>query len=383
VSIVPPSHEARGMSARLGPHAGCETSPVGAAAIRALFVGAFTRSGGSRAITEDLAERLARRGAAVTLTSRAHGRLARVAEIVATVWRARNEYDVAQVDVYSGAAFRWAEAACLALRCARKPYVLTLHGGNLPSLVTRAPRRVGRLLAGAVAVTAPSRYLADAVRALRADVQVLPNPIDIGAYPFAVRRTPRPALAWLRAFHEVYDPALAIRVAARLAPEFPDLTLTMTGPDKDGSAARVRDEAERLGIADRVRILGPVPKADVPGRLSEGDVFLNTTTVDNTPVSVVEAMACGLCVVSTNVGGIPHLLDDGRDALLVPPQDEPAMAGAVRQVLTSPRFAERLSRAGREKAEGLSWERVLPRWEQLLRQVARSGHGQGGQAHHA
>jgi glycosyltransferase involved in cell wall biosynthesis len=103
--------------------------------------------------------------------------------------------------------------------------------------------------------------------------------------------------------------------------------------------------------------------------MSQGDIFLNTTNVDNTPVSVLEALACGLCVVSTDVGGIPYLLEHEEDALLVPPDDAEAMAAAVRRVLTEPGLAERLSRNARKKAEGFDWSVVLPQWERLLLEV--------------
>jgi glycosyltransferase involved in cell wall biosynthesis len=92
--------------------------------------------------------------------------------------------------------------------------------------------------------------------------------------------------------------------------------------------------------------------------------------VDNTPVSVLEAMACGLCVVSTRVGGIPYLLQHGRDALLVPPNDPEAMAAAVRRVLTEPALAESLSHNARLKAEQFDWSAILPQWQALLASVA-------------
>jgi glycosyltransferase involved in cell wall biosynthesis len=97
---------------------------------------------------------------------------------------------------------------------------------------------------------------------------------------------------------------------------------------------------------------------------------LNTTNVDNTPISILEAMACGLCVVSTSVGGIPYLLEHEHDALLVPPNDPEAMAIAVRRLLTEPGLAERLSRNGRQKAEQFDWSIILPQWEALLISVA-------------
>jgi glycosyltransferase involved in cell wall biosynthesis len=144
----------------------------------------------------------------------------------------------------------------------------------------------------------------------------------------------------------------------------------MVGPDKgDGSLQRVRRTAEELGISERIETPGGVPKQDVPVWLNRGDVFLNTTNVDNTPVSVIEAQACGLCVVSTNVGGLPYLLDHEQDALLVPPNDAEAMAEAVRMVLREPELAGRLSRAGRAKVEEFDWSVVLPRWEALLEEL--------------
>ncbi|MFL6203626.1 MAG: glycosyltransferase, partial [Thermoanaerobaculia bacterium] len=96
------------------------------------------------------------------------------------------------------------------------------------------------------------------------------------------------------------------------------------------------------------------------------DVFLNTNRVDNAPVSVLEAAAFGLPVVSTDVGGIPCLLRDGEEALLVPEGNAEAMAGAVRRLLDEPGLAGRLSAAGREVAERSSWERVRRLWEEAL-----------------
>jgi len=146
----------------------------------------------------------------------------------------------------------------------------------------------------------------------------------------------------------------------------------MVGPDKgDGSLAHTRQAAVDLCVADRIAFPGAVPKADVPACLDRADIFLNTTTVDNTPVSVMEAMACGLCVVSTNVGGIPYLLDDGCNALLVPPGDADAMAAAVRRVLSEPGLAERLSSRARAKAEQFDWSFILPQWESLLLAVSK------------
>lgn len=340
-----------------------------------LLVGNFlSATHGVRGVCEELAARLRADGWPVLTTSAKPNRAARLADMLATVWRERDVYAVAQVDVYSGAAFSWAEAVCWLLGRLGKPYVLTLHGGNLPSFARRHPRRVRRLLEGAAEVTAPSGYLLEQLRPFRVGIRLQPNPLDVSRYEFRPRPTPRPRLVWLRAFHGMYNPALAIEVVARLAPEFPGVSLAMIGPDKgDGSLQLVRKKVESLSASGRVEFIGGVPKSDVAASLNDGDIFLNTTDVDNAPVSVLEAMAVGMCVISTNVGGLPYLLRDGHDALLVPPGDAAAMAAAVRRVLTEDDLGRRLSSNARLKAAECDWSNVLPLWNELLTRVAGAG----------
>jgi glycosyltransferase involved in cell wall biosynthesis len=340
--------------------------------VTVLLAGNFlSASVGNRGVCEDLADRLRGAGWGVLTTSRRRGRAARLADMMATVWRRRREYDVANVDVYSGLSFFWAEAVTWTLRQIGKPYVLTLHGGGLPEFADRWPDRVRRLLQPAAAVTAPSRFLLEGLRPYRRDLRLIPNALDLPLYPFHRRTAPRPRLVWVRAFHEIYDPSLAVRVLAGIRERHPEATLEMVGPDKhDGSFERARAVAQQLGVAAAVEFTGAVPKSRVPERINAGDIFLNTTTIDNTPVSVMEAMACGACVVSTDVGGIPHLVEDGEDGLLVPPRDARAMAAAVERLLSEDGLAAGISLAARAKTQAFDWSAVLPQWEEMLRGVA-------------
>jgi|WetSurMetagenome_2_1015567.scaffolds.fasta_scaffold65965_2 glycosyltransferase involved in cell wall biosynthesis len=323
------------------------------------------------AITWQLASRMpAERWSALT-TSPKHGRVPFLMDMLATLWRQRHSYAAASIAVFSGGpAFAWAEVAAQMLRSLGKPYVAQLHGGNLPDFARRWPVRVTRLLSSAAVVTAPSRYLQESMRQYRSDIRLLPNAIDLSSYPYRVRSNPAPRLVWLRAFHAIYNPGLSLRVLVALLQEHPTSTLTMIGPDKhDGSLQAFRSTAEELRLEGHIEYAGLVKKADVPTWLDRGDIFINTTNFDNTPISVIEAMACGLCVVSTNVGGIPDLLEDGRDALLVPPNDPTAMTEALRRILGEPELAENLSHNARKKAECLDWAAVLPQWEALFAEI--------------
>lgn len=340
-----------------------------------LIAGAFlSESTGVRFVCEDLAEGLHTRGWSVVTTSRINSRIPRLVDMLATVWLKRGQYAVAQMDVYSGMAFMWAEAIGASLTLLRCPFVLTLHSGAFPDFAERRPKRVRRLLRAASAVTSPSSFLQERMARYRPDIRMVRNGLDISLYKDRRLAKAQPRLVWIRAFEQRYNPVLALEVVARLCGDFPEIELLMVGPDRgDCSAEKMREEARRLGVDGSVRIMGSVPKTDVPRVLQDGDIFLNTTNVDNAPVTVVEAMACGLCVVSTDAGGVPYLVEDGADALLVGRDDPDAMAAAVRRILTDPAVAATLSKNARIKAETFAWDRVLPEWETLLISVAAGG----------
>jgi glycosyltransferase involved in cell wall biosynthesis len=218
-------------------------------------------------------------------------------------------------------------------------------------------------------VTTPSAFLLEQMKPYRADIILLRNPIDLSAYHFKPRPNPEPRLIWLRAFHNIYNPGLAPRVIVKLVKEFPEIHLTMIGRDK-GSLLETKRMAADLGVAHCITFQNSIPKSEVPVWLNRHDIFINTTNVDNAPVSVVEAMACGLCVVSTDVGGIPYLIEHETDALLTPADDVDAMASAVRRVLTEATLAAKLGQNARQKAEQFDWSAILPQWERILTDAA-------------
>ena len=338
---------------------------------RVLFVGNFlSRHGLNRQVCEDLSERLEARGWRISRASHHRNQAARLADILTTCATARA--DVAHVDVFSGNAFLWALAAATTLRARRIPYLLTLHGGSLPKFARRHPRRFRLLLRHAYSVTSPSKYLSQQL-GLQHTALAIRNGIELESYPYRPRARLAPRLVWLRGYRHIYNPEDAVRVLANISARHPSATLRMFGGDSgDGSLERTRKVARQLGVEGRVDIELAVPKRRVGEVLSAADIFLNTTSVDNAPVSVVEALACGLVVVSTNVGGIPTLLEDRGDALLCPAGEPAQLAEAALEALDDPALSARLSRSGRRKAERHAWSAVLPEWESLLQRAADS-----------
>ena len=336
-----------------------------------LLIGNFlSHAGASRSVSEDLAVHLRELGWQLITTSHKLERIPRLFDILATIWQQRLEYQAAHIDIYSGPAFIWAEASGWLLSTLQKPFIVSLHGGNLPQFADRWPGRVRRLLHSASTVTTPSRYLFETMQSYCQDIRLLPNAINLDNYKFRLRNNPRPHLIWLRAFHKVYNPTLAVRVLANFSSDFPDACLTMIGPDReDGSLGATKNVAKELGVLERIEITGGVPKADVPKWMNKGDIFLNTSNVDNTPVCILEAMACGLCVVSTDVGGVPYLVEHGKDALLSPPENVEVSAAAIRKLLCHPHLAARISKNARAKAEEFDWNVILPQWMALFADI--------------
>ena len=289
-----------------------------------------------------------------------------MAQMLSVVLSSRRRYSIAHVDVFSGWAFAWASVACALLHALGKPYGLTLHGGELPVFSRRFPRAVSRLLARAAFVTAPSSFLQNAFRTARADIRLVPNALDIAAYPYRHRARLEARLVWMRAFHHTYGPLTVPDVIADMVRRRPSVVAAMFGPDKgDGSLEMTRRRIDALGISDRLSIGGAIAKSAVPSVLAQADIFLNTSRVDNAPVVLSEAMACGLCVVSTAAGGIPDLVADGETAVLVSAETH-AFVEAIERVLRDQALASRLSAAARRRAESMDWGEVLPVWERLL-----------------
>lgn len=351
------------------------TAPAAGQASPVLLVGNFLSGvDGRRTYSEDLAERLEAAGVPVLRASTWFFKPARIADMVGAALGTRGRYRAAVVDVYSGQAFLWAEAAARAAKLRGRPVVLALHGGQLPEFARRHGSRVARLLRMADAVVAPSGYLRDALSRFRSGIEVIPNAIDLARYPFRLRARATARMVWLRAYHRIYNPEMAVEVLWRVRAERREARLVMYGADKDGSLEKAREAARRLGVEEALELRTAVRKEAVGEALAEADIFLNTANIDNAPVSVLEAMACGLCVVSTDAGGVPYLVGDG--ALLVKPGDADGMARAVLRMLGEEGLSLRLSAAARQVAERHDWPRVMGDWGRLLERVAGAGGGE-------
>ena len=348
-------------------------APAATARPRLCFVGPMlgVNPGWVTTQGEILADLLGEAGYGVRVTSHIPARLPRLADTLRSLVAWRSEIDLVVHQVFSGPAFAVTDAASLLCRALRLPQIYVLRGGALPEFAADRPGWVRRVMGRAAVIIAPSAYLARVFGRfpeLAPRIRVIPNILDLVKYSYHHRSTVAPRLLWMRTFHDVYHPEMAVETLAELRHTHPEATLTMAGQEK-GLIDAVRALAQARGLAEAVRFPGFLGPDDKAREFAAHDIYLNTNRVDNMPVSVLEAGAFGLPVIATAVGGIPDLLTPDETALLVPDGDAAAMADAVRRLLAEPALAARLSAQGRALAESCGWDAVRPQWAALFQEV--------------
>ncbi|WP_457618167.1 glycosyltransferase family 4 protein, partial [Lutibacter sp.] len=195
----------------------------------------------------------------------------------------------------------------------------------------------------------------------------IPNGIPIEEYNYKQRNVVKPKLLWVRAFDKTYNPLLAIKVVSLLKVKFKNVHLCMVGPDKDGSLDKVKLLVDKLNLAENIVFTGVLPKEKWHQLSANYDIFINTTNIDNMPVSIIEAMALGMPIVSTNVGGLPYLISNNIDGILVDIDNEHEMADAIIKIIESPSKVSKLSQNARRKAENYDLEIIKNQWFDLLK----------------
>jgi L-malate glycosyltransferase len=303
-------------------------------------------------------------GFTVFYASEKRNPLLRLLDMCWIVVQQRNNVSMVLIDTYSTSAFWFAFLISQLCRLFGLPFIPILHGGNLPERLKKNPYLSKLIFMKAYKNVAPSKYLqSEFEKSGYTNVFHIPNTIEIKNYTFLERTFDTPKLLWVRAFSEIYNPKMAVDVYRSVKEKYPEAELCMVGPDKDGSLISTRTYAESLNLG--VTFTGRLSKQEWISLSENFNIFINTTHFDNTPVSVIEAMALGLPVVSTNVGGIPFLLEHGKTGLLVPDGNVLAMKQAIESLIQNPDVRIIGSNA-RRKAELWDWEVVKNQWIEIL-----------------
>ena len=333
---------------------------------RLLYLGnKLSSKGRTPTSIETLGRFLENEGFKIITASSKENQLLRLFDMIYVIFKNRNKIDIIIIDSYSTLAFWYAYICGIIAKFFGIDYITILRGGDLPKRLHLNPKICQQLFGEAKVNISPSMYLLyEFNKAGFSNIKYIPNTIEIEKYPFRLRTQLKPRMLWVRSIADIYNPMMALFVLKRLKQIYSNISLSMVGPFKDDSINACRAFANKHQLS--VTFTGQLSKMEWITYARDFDIFLNTTYIDNTPVSVIEAMALGLPVVSTSVGGIPFLLDDELDALLVQSDNVDQMTEAILYLLDHPEFAKHLVKTARRKAENFDWLTVKHEWFGVL-----------------
>ena len=303
-------------------------------------------------------------GFTIYKSSSKSNKIRRMIEMCFAIIRYKNKVEYVLLDTYSTSNFYYALLTSQLCRLFKVKYLPILHGGNLPYRLKQNPKLSSLIFNNSFQNIAPSGYLKYEFEIKGYKSLLIPNVIPIANYTFKERKKITPKLLFVRAFASIYNPTMAIEVLKELKKKYPEATLCMIGPDKDGTLKDVKHLINTYDLQDSVEITGVLSKKEWHEKSKDFDIFINTTNVDNTPISVIEAMALGLPVVSTNVGGLPYLISNNIDGVLVDKEQPLLMADQIHKIIEKNKSS--FAKKARSKVENFDWSVVKNEWLKLL-----------------
>ena len=249
--------------------------------------------------------------------------------------------------------------AILAARSLGKRVILNYHSGEADDHLTHWGNRVHPFLRRVDEIVVPSEYLKTVFESHGYPARVIRNIIDLSTFEFHERKPLQPRLLSCRNLEAHYRVEDVLEATALVQRQIPEATLLVAG--YGSQANRLEQLAAELGVTG-VEFLGRVEPDVIPALYARTDIFLNASIVDNQPLSILEAFAAGLAVVTTPTGDIPWMLESERLGVLVPHQSPEAMANAIVTLLDTPDRANRMIEEAREAVGRYTWEQVRPEW---------------------
>lgn len=193
-------------------------------------------------------------------------------------------------------------------------------------------------------------------------IDIVPNGIDLSLFPERVAKGRPRKITMVACLREGKRIDVLIGAAPRILASYPDVEIQIVG---DGPCrGALMAQAKAAGVLSRVRFMGH--RDDVPSILTGSDLFVLPSESEASPNVVLEAMAAGLPVVASRVGGIPELVADAVTGYLIPPGDQAALASALLDLLDDPNRTAAFGQAGRTRvAREYSFDRMVRQFETL------------------
>jgi len=189
-------------------------------------------------------------------------------------------------------------------------------------------------------------------------------------FPFRVREPLRPRLICTRGFHPYYSVDVVVRAFAEVKRVYSDATLCLAGGGHEEKS--IRNLVRELSLEEDVHFAGIASRQEIGRLYDQADVFVNASWLDNMPISILEAFACGTPVVTTGPEGIKYLVEHERTGLLSEPGDWRSLAANVIRLLGDRDLATRIATNAYEESRRYRWEAVREQWLEVYQSLRRA-----------
>ncbi len=286
--------------------------------------------------------------------------LFRLIPYLRTLWQLSGRCQVVHLMANSGWSWHlFAAPAIWIAKIRRTPLVVNYRGGEAASFLAASTHSIRISMRQTSALVVPSGFLQAVFARFGIPATIVPNIIDLARFNNpAPRRSQRRHLVVARNLEPIYDNETAIRAFSTVHRRYPDATLTIAGSGP--LAESLQALSDSLGLAGAVSFTGRLDRDAMARVYRESDIAINPSLIDNMPNSVLEALAIGIPVVSTDVGGVPFIVADEQTALLVPAKSPDAMAESILRLIEDPTLADRLVDNGRAEVRKYTWQQVWP-----------------------
>ena len=258
--------------------------------------------------------------------------------------------------------------AMLVARLFGRRVILNYHSGEASDHLENWPLSRWSMRKLPHAVVVPSAYLVGVFANFGIHAHAIVNFVPVEQLPYRRRSYFAPKLLSNRNLEPMYNVACCLRAFARIQDAEPYAQLLVVG---DGSQRLMLENLARDLTLRNVSFVGRVPPQSMGGFYDRCDIFVNSSDIDNMPLSIIEAFACGLPVVTSDAGGIPFIVADGSTGLLVPRNDPGRLAAAVLGLVNDQSLASHLAESARAECEAkYVWPRVMASWESCYERVA-------------
>ncbi len=250
------------------------------------------------------------------------------------LWSVAGTVDLFHVFANSGLSwFLFAAPAIHIARVRKTPVIVNYRGGEAETFFDKYFTLVRLTLKFSDLVIVPSAFLQSVFSKYKWNAEIVPNIVNLERFKPADRKLDRnrPKILVARNLEPLYDNLTALKAFHHLIGAYPAAEMVVAG---SGPELKIlQDFADSAGIADRVRFTGRVENEKMAALYQQADITLNPSLADNMPNSILESLASGVPVVTTDVGGIPYLVRDNITSLFVKPGDHAGMCAAMSRLL--------------------------------------------------